>query len=250
MSTTQADLTDAEIAELRVDLAAAFRLAVQFDWHESVGNHFSAAVSADGKKFLLNPRWKHFSEICASDLMLLDADDPDVMDRDDAPDPSAWCIHGTVHREKPNARVMLHLHTPYATALATLKDPRIYPIDQNTARFFHMGVMTHFGGIADEAEEGRLIADAFGNHQVLMMANHGISIIGETVAEAFEAMYFFEKAAKTQMLAYASGQPLNIMSDAMAEKTAESWNDYSGAAVAHFNHLKRGLDKTDPSYRH
>ena len=72
--------------QLRVDLAAAFRLAVEFDWHESVGNHFSAAVSADGKRFLMNPRWRHFSQIRASDLLLLDADDPDVMNGANAPD--------------------------------------------------------------------------------------------------------------------------------------------------------------------
>ena len=72
------DLSDHELQQLRIDLAAAFRLAVQFDWHESVGNHFSAAASADGKRFLMNPRWRHFGSIRASDLMLLDADDRDV----------------------------------------------------------------------------------------------------------------------------------------------------------------------------
>src|ERR1700677_1904871 len=87
---------------LRIDLAAAFRLAVEFDWHESVSNHFSAAVSQDGKRFLMNPRWKHFSQIRASDLLLLDADDPDVMKRPNAPDPSAWTIHGSIHRARPH----------------------------------------------------------------------------------------------------------------------------------------------------
>ena len=94
------DLDD-EVRQLRIDLAAAFRLAVQFDWHESVGNHFSAAVSADGKRFLMNPKWRHFGSIRASDLLLLDADDPGVMRRPDAPDASAWTIHGTIHRRRP-----------------------------------------------------------------------------------------------------------------------------------------------------
>jgi ribulose-5-phosphate 4-epimerase/fuculose-1-phosphate aldolase len=88
---------------LRVDLAAAFRLAVEFDWHESVGNHFSAAMSNDGKRFLMNPRWRHFSQIRATDLQSLDADDPEVMHRPDAPDPSAWTIHGSIHRARPHA---------------------------------------------------------------------------------------------------------------------------------------------------
>jgi ribulose-5-phosphate 4-epimerase/fuculose-1-phosphate aldolase len=241
---------DDTVRRLRVDLAAAFRLTAEFDWHESVGNHFSAAVSADGKRFLMNPKWKHFAEIRASDLVLLDADDPDVMTRADAPDPSAWTIHGTIHRENPAVRVLLHCHPPYATALAGLKDPTMLPIDQNTARFFGgMGIDLGFGGIADDAEEGKRLAGAFGDHSVLLMGNHGITISSSSVAEAFEDLYFFERAAKTLMLAYASGRPLNIMPDALAEKTAEDWRKYKDMAYAHFDHLKRSLDRKDPSYR-
>src|SRR5690606_17970521 len=103
-------------AALRTDLAAAFRLCAHFDWHESVGNHFSAATSADGKKFLMNPRWRHFARVKASELLLLDADDSETMARPNAPDASAWCIHGAIHRAKPEARVLLHCHPPYATA--------------------------------------------------------------------------------------------------------------------------------------
>ncbi len=88
---------DPGLASLRVDLAAAFRLAVEMDWHEAVGNHFSLAVSADGRQFLMNPRWVHFSLIRASDLLLLDSGDAQTMNRADAPDPSAWCIHGRIH---------------------------------------------------------------------------------------------------------------------------------------------------------
>ena len=88
--------------QLRVDLAAAFRLAVYFDWHESVANHFSAAVSDDGKTFLLNPKWKHFATIKASELLCVDADDEDTMNRADAPEPSAWCIHGAIHAAVPH----------------------------------------------------------------------------------------------------------------------------------------------------
>ncbi|MBX2879224.1 MAG: class II aldolase/adducin family protein, partial [Granulosicoccus sp.] len=128
---------ESEEWKLRVDLAAAFRLAVHFDWHESVANHFSAAISSDGKTFLLNPRWQHFSTIRASDLLLLRADDQEVMDRENAPDPSAWCIHGAIHAQVPHAKVLLHCHPPYATALSGLKDPSLKPIDQNTARFYN-----------------------------------------------------------------------------------------------------------------
>lgn len=237
--------------QLRVDLAAAFRLTVQFDWHESIANHFSAAVSADGKQFLLNPRWKHFSLVKASDLLLLNADDKTVMERPDAPDPSAWSIHGAVHALVPQAKVLLHCHPPYATALSCLKDPEIKPIDQNTARFHNrVAIDLHFGGIANDEAEGVRIAKSFGNSSIMMMGNHGVSCAGETVAEAFEHLYYLERAAKTMMLAYATGQPLSIMSDEIAEKTAQEWEEYSESAFAHFDQLKLLLDQTDDSYRH
>ena len=241
---------DDESWALRVDLAAAFRLAVHFDWHESIANHFSAAVSADGKSFLLNPKWKHFSMIRASDLLLLHADDDSVMDKEDAPEASAWCIHGAVHAAVPHARVLLHCHPPFATALASLKDPTIKPIDQNTARFFNRtSVDLHFGGIADDEAEGKRIAQKFGNSSTLMMGNHGISCAAETVAEAFEHLYYFERAAKTMVLAYSTGQPLSIMEDELAEKTAQGWELYSDSAFAHFEQLKLILDKADDSYK-
>ena len=142
---------DAELRQMRVDLAAAFRLAAAMNWHESVGNHFSLAVSPDGKKFLMNPRWKHFSLIRASDLLLLDSEDPATMTRADAPDPSAWCIHGRIHANLAHARCLLHLHPPYATALAALADPELKPIDQNTARFYNrMAIDLGYAGLADD----------------------------------------------------------------------------------------------------
>nr|MEC9418607.1 class II aldolase/adducin family protein [Pseudomonadota bacterium] len=235
---------------LREDLAAAFRLAVKFGWSESVGNHFSAAVSEDGSKFLMNPKWRHFGEIRASDLLLLDANDETVMAGENAPDPSAWCIHGTVHRENPKARVLFHCHPPNATALATLQDPSMKPIDLNTARFFgKVAVDLGFGGMADEAEEGRRIAETLGDKPVLVMGNHGVSISAVTVAEAFEHLYFFERAAETLLKAYGTGQPLAIMSDNLAAKTAAEWEPYVGMGYAHFDYWKRDLDRSEPDYR-
>ncbi|MCL6707244.1 class II aldolase and adducin N-terminal domain-containing protein [Pseudomonas sp. R2.Fl] len=235
--------------QLRVDLAAAFRLAVRFGWHEAVANHFSAAVSPDGRKFLINPRWRYFGSIRASDLLLLDAEDKATMARPDAPDPSAWSIHSAIHREIPRARVVLHLHPPYSTALAGLKDPTIRPIDQNTARYFNrMAVDLSFGGIATEEAEGERIAKTVGNHSVVMMGNHGVTVVAETVAKAFDEMYYLERAAQTMILAYSTGQPLSVMSDELAERTARDWDDYKGAETAHFEEMKRVLDREDPSY--
>lgn len=241
--------SDTDEWQMRVDLAAAFRLAAEMGWHESVANHFSLAVSADGRKFLMNPRWHHFSRIRASDLLLLDADDPDTMARPDAPDPSAWCIHGHMHAALPQARCILHLHPPYATAIAGLADPEIKPIDQNTARYFNrVAIDLQFGGIADSDEEGRRLAGLLGNRSRMMMGNHGVLVVADTVAEAFDDLYYLERACQTLVLAYSTGQPLNVMPDELAERTARDWDDYKDMAFAHFEEMKAVLDRKDPTY--
>ncbi|MEP4767893.1 MAG: class II aldolase/adducin family protein [Roseibium sp.] len=235
--------------QLRIDLAAALRLAAYYDWHEGVANHFSAAVSADGRKFLINPRWKHFSLATASGLVLVDADDPQTMDRPDAPDPSAWSIHSAIHKMVPHARVALHLHPPYATTLATMKDPSIKPLDQVTARFFNrLAIDMSFGGIATEEAEGERIAATIGNHSAVMMANHGVTTIAPTVAEAFDALYHLERAAKTMVLAYSTGQELNPMDDGIAEEVAQEWEVYKDAEFSHFTEMKKVLDRDNPGY--
>ena len=241
---------ETELQSLRIDLAAALRLAVLMDWHEAVGNHFSLAVSADGKQFLMNPRWKHFSLVRASDLLLLDSGDMQTMSRPDAPDASAWCIHGRIHARVPRARCVLHVHPPYATVLATLADPRIRPIDQNTALFFNrIAIDQGYNGIADQLEEGERLARVLGDQHSMIMGNHGVLVTAPTVAEAFDELYFLERAAKTLVLAYSTGQPLNILSDEIAEKTAQSWEPYRESAFAHFRDLKSMLDAKDASYR-
>jgi ribulose-5-phosphate 4-epimerase/fuculose-1-phosphate aldolase len=235
--------------ELRVDLAAAFRLAASFNWHESVGNHFSAAVSADGKRFLMNPRWRHFSHIRASDLLLLDRDDRRTPSRPNAPDPSAWSIHSQLHTKLSQARCVLHLHPPYATALSALADPTLKPIDQNTARFYgRIAQDLQYGGIADVDDEGARLANALGSHRILMMGNHGILVTASTIPEAFEDLYFLERACQTMILAYSTGQELKVMTPALAARTAQDWEEYSGMAFAHFDELKCVLDRQDPSY--
>jgi ribulose-5-phosphate 4-epimerase/fuculose-1-phosphate aldolase len=244
-------LTNVNEAEwrLRVDLAAAFRMAVDLGWHESVANHFSLAVSADGKRFLMNPKWRHFARIRASELLLLDADDPATMRRPDAPDPSAWCIHGRIHALVPQARCILHVHPPYATAVASLADPEIKPIDQNTARYYNrVAIDLGFSGVADDMAEGERLATELGRSRRMIMGNHGVLVAGATVAEAFHDLYYLERACQTLVLAYSTGQALNIMSPALAERTARDWDDYDDMAFAHFAEMKHLLDTKDASY--
>ncbi len=236
--------------QIRIDLAAALRLACRADWHEGVANHFSAAVSSDGRKFLVNPRWVHWSRVRASDLVLCDADDPATMERPDAPDPSAWSIHSALHRNLPQARVALHIHPPYATALCGLKDPTIKPIDQVTARFYkRLAYDLSFGGIATGEEEGGRIAGAIGDQNAVMMGNHGVTTLGASVAEAFDAIYHLERACRTMVLAYSTGQELNVMGDNLAEETAAEWETYADAELAHFSEMKRILYIEAPDYK-
>jgi len=240
-----------EEGQLRIDLAAVFRLAEHFNWHEGVANHFSLAMSTDGKQFLMNPKWRHFSAIKASDLLLLDADDKDAMKRPNAPDETAWCIHGRIHALVPSARCVLHAHPAYATALAGLADPEIKPIDQNTARFYkRVAYDLGYEGMANSDAEGNRLAALLGNHKTMMMGNHGVLIAAASVAEAFDELYYLERACQTLMLAYASGQKLNVMSDKVAEQTARDWDLYTDSALAHFEEMKKVLDRKDPSYAH
>jgi ribulose-5-phosphate 4-epimerase/fuculose-1-phosphate aldolase len=240
---------DAQEWALRVDLAAAFRLAVLNDWHEAVANHFSVATDAGGSRFLMNPRWMHFSRVRASDLLHLDAQDAAVMEGQDAPDPSAWCIHGRIHALVPEARCVLHAHPPYATALAALADPTLLPVDQNTARFFRrVAVDLAYGGIADQEAEGVRLAGMLGRSRRLMMGNHGVLVAAPTVGQAFDDLYYLERACRTLMLAYAAGRPLSILSDEVAEATARSWDSYAEAGEAHFSEAKRLLDARGENY--
>ena len=206
---------------MRIDLAAALRLAVLMDWHEAVGNHFSLAVSADGKQFLMNPRWKHFSLVRASDLLLLDSGDTQTMSRPDAPDASAWCIHGRIHARVPRARCVLHVHPPYATVLATLADPRIRPIDQNTALFSTGSRSIRVQRTADQLEEGERLARVLGEHHSMIMGNHGVLVTAPTVAEAFDELYF--QSARAARICSPIPPVAAISCRTSAGGTAQSW---------------------------
>ena len=234
----------------RVDLAAAFRWTARLDLHEGVANHFSLAINDDGTKFLMNPNQMHFSRIKASDLIVVDANDPETLSGPNAPDPTAWGLHGGIHRHCPHARCAMHVHSIHATVLASLKDSRLLPIDQNCATFFNRYVIDdHYGGLAFEEEGERcagLLTDP--KQKVMIMGNHGIMIIGATVAETFNRLYYFERAAETYIRALQTGQPLRVLSDEIAEKTAQELEDYPEQDERHLSELKAILDEEGSNY--
>ena len=234
----------------RVDLAAAFRWTVRLNMHEAVANHFSLAINDDGTQFLMNPNQMHFSRIKASDLIVVDANDPASMEGPDAPDPTAWGLHGGMHRHCPHARCAMHVHSPYATALAALADSRLPPVDQNGAMFFDRVVVDDsYGGLAFE-EEGARCARLFDDpkKKVMVMGNHGIMVIGQTVAETFNRMFYFERACQTYMLALQTGKPLRLIPDDIAAKTAQEIEDYPEQDERHLAELKAILDEEGSNY--
>jgi ribulose-5-phosphate 4-epimerase/fuculose-1-phosphate aldolase len=238
---------DIDERQARVALAAAFRLTARFGWHEAVANHFSFAL--DDRRFLVNPRWMHFSRIRASDLLLLDLEEPDPLGRPDAPDPTAWRIHAAIHRLCPHARCVLHTHMPYATVIACFEEPELPPLDQNSARFFRrVAVDDAYGGLALSDEEGERIARALGDRRVLLLRNHGVIVAGSSVAEAFDDLYYFETACRQYVLALQTGRPLRPIPAQIAERTAREWEAYEGFAEAHFAELCRILEREEPDW--
>lgn len=246
------DRTNLPFYEERVDLACAFRWTARLDMNEAVANHFSLAVNADGTQFLMNPNQVHFARVKASDLLLIDANDPGTMNRPDAPDPTAWGLHSAIHRNVPHARCVMHVHSIYATVLASLAESRLPPVDQNSAMFYgpRQVIDENYGGLAFEEEGERcskLLADP--RTQVMIMGNHGILVIGETIAETFNRMYYFERAAETYVKALWTGKALRTLSDAVAARVADEMDDYPGQSERHLAELKAILDEEEPAYR-
>lgn len=234
----------------RCDLAAAFRWTARLGMHEAVANHFSLAINDSGTRFLMNPNQMHFARIRASDLIIVDLDDSEAMSGPDAPDPTAFGLHGGLHARVPHARCAMHCHSIFATVLASLADSRLPPIDQNCATFFNRIVIDDgYGGLAFEDEGLRcaaLLQEP--SHKVMIMGNHGVLVIGQTVAETFNRLYYFERAAETYIRALQTGQRLRVLSDEVAEKTAKELEDYPEQDIRHLAELRALLDAEGSDY--
>src|SRR5690606_12189253 len=142
------------------------------------------------------------------------------------------------------------VHSAYATVLASLADSRLPPIDQNAAMFFNRVVIDeNYGGLAFE-EEGERCAMLFGDPRVkvMIMGNHGVLVIGDTVAETFDRLYYFERAARNYIQALWTGRALRIVSDEIAEKTARELESYPGPKDRHLQELKAILDSEGSDY--
>ena len=240
-----------ERSEILNDLAAVFRWAAKLNMHEGIANHFSVCVPNSDGDFYVNGTGMHFSNIKASDLVLIkNKNFEEMKKKPEIVDPTAINIHGAIHKKVTNAKCILHLHSKYATALSCLKDPTLPPIDQNTMRFYNrVAVYNNFGGLGFE-EESEKMANSIGNYNILLLANHGILTTGATIAQAFDDLYYFEKACETYITALSTGKELNIASPEIAEKTAQDWEYYTtDMGGLHLKAIRSVLDTEDPSYK-
>jgi len=237
--------------EILNDLAAVFRWTAKLNMHEGIANHFSVCHPDSNGSFYVNGTGQHFSNIKASDLVLIEENNFEKMkNKPEIVDPTAINIHGAIHKKVPHAKCILHVHSKYATALSCLKDPTLPPIDQNTMRFYNrIALYDDFGGLGFE-EESEKMANSIGNHSTLLLANHGILTAAPTIAQAFDDLFYFEKACETYLTALSTGKELNIASNEVAEKTAQDWENYStDMAGLHLKAIRSILDSEDSTYK-
>ena len=237
--------------EILNDLAAVFRWTAKLNMHEGIANHFSVCHPDSNGSFYVNGTGQHFSNIKASDLVLIEENNFEKMkSKPEIVDPTAINIHGAIHKKVPHAKCILHVHSKYATALSCLKDPTLPPIDQNTMRFYNrIALYAEFGGLGFE-EESEKMANSIGNHSTLLLANHGILTAAPTIAQAFDDLFYFERACETYLTALSSRKELNTASNEVAEKTAQDWENYStDMAGLHLKAIRSILDTEDPSYK-
>lgn len=213
-----ADTTAAHM-QARVDLAACHRLAVHFGYNEGIDNHITLMMPGHDDRFLLAPFGLHWSEIKASDFLVVGLDGSVISGSGPVED-TAFYIHAPLHAARPDLRCVMHSHTPYATALSMLEEPTLVIASQN-AIGFHDCVAWDcaYNGFALDRAEGERMAEVLGDKAVLLLRNHGLVTTGPSVAEAFNAHYFFERAAMTQLIAQASGQPLRPVDPAVVADT-------------------------------
>jgi ribulose-5-phosphate 4-epimerase/fuculose-1-phosphate aldolase len=244
----------AEERQARVDLAAAHRLAYMHGFSEGIFNHLTFVVPGRSDRYYQIPFGTHWSEVTASSFMEVGIDDGEVKRGSGDVERSCYCIHAPIHKALPQAKAVFHTHMPFVSALTRLEDPRIKEIGQTEVGL--MGQIAYddeYTGPALEPEEGERLAKVIGEHTLLFMANHGVTTLGDTVADAYNRLYYIERAAQVQIYAMWTGQRLKELPKAVVEKTQRDIGGnrfYEGPTPAqrHFDALKRILDRNEPEY--
>jgi len=238
----------ATIDQGRIDLAAALRWAARLQLNEGVCNHFSLELAPD--RYLINPQGLHWSEVQASDILLIDGAGQ-VIDGRHTLEPTAFFIHSWIHRLNSHARCVLHTHMPYATALTLVESGRLEWCNQNTLRFWNrVGYDDDYRGLALDESEGRRIAGALKGKDVLFSASHGVTVVAASVAWAFDDLYYLERACMHQVLAVqaANGRPLRRVPDAMCEQVGRQIAGERQQSDMFFDSIKRILSREEPGW--
>ena len=240
--------------QARVDLAAAHRLADRQGFSEGIFNHFTLAVPGKDDRYLQIPFGLHWSEVTASCLMEVGYDGRLLSGAGEI-ECSAFCIHAPIHRLIPCAACVLHTHMPFASALTRLENPQIEAIGQTEIGFLDCTAYDdEYTGLAFDPAEGERLAAVLGpKNKVLFMANHGVLVVGETVAEAYDRLYYLERTCQVQLYAMWTGRKLKHVPPAVVEHTLRQYaapSTYQGKPTCehHFAALKRLLDRREPDY--
>ena len=239
-------LNQAEIRQVRVDLAAALRTANRQGLSEGICNHFSMDIG--GGRFLVNPLGKHWSELTASSLLIADFDG-NVVEGDGVVEDTAFFIHSRIHKNCPQATVVLHTHMPYATALTIVEGGRLEPCEQKAIRLCKTIVYDEdYQGLALDNAEGDRMAARLGDNRILFLASHGIIVTHRTIPEAYDDLYYLERACEVQVIARQTGLPLRRLPADVLRNTEEQFEGDRQSAPLHFAALKRILDREEPDY--
>ena len=242
--------TDA-VAQAKTELAAAHRLAVLHELEEGIDNHFTVTVPGRDDRYLILPFGLHWSEARASDMIVFDESGA-TLEGEGVVERSAQCIHAPIHRIC-GARVVLHTHQPWALALNMLKDNRLLAANQTAAFLYgHIAYDDDYSGVADSLEEGERLAGVIGDKQILFMKNHGVIVTGDNIGQAYKRLYKLERVCRTQVLALATGRPIEVLSnDVVARVQAPSKDDRHSRAERerlYFEAMMRVLDRQLPGY--
>lgn len=236
--------------QVRVDLAAAYRLVAHYGWDDLIFTHLSARVPGPEHHFLINPYGMMFEEITASSLVKIDLQGEIVSPSPYFVNPAGFTIHSAVHAAREDALCVIHLHTLHGIAVSAQKNGLLPISQQSLFALASLGYHGYEGLALNEDEKSRLVAD-LGNNNNLILANHGLLTVGRTPAEAFLSMYILESACRIQILAQSGGTALQSIADPILEKVASQLGAVTvgqGAQLA-WPGLLRKLDRMDSSYR-
>jgi ribulose-5-phosphate 4-epimerase/fuculose-1-phosphate aldolase len=230
--------------EARVELAACLQLAALHGMEEGICNHFSATVPGHDGLFFVNPFGYAFEEVTASDLLVCDFAG-NVLDGHGTPEATAFYIHARLHQQQPRIKAAFHTHMPNATALCLLQGPPLLWLGQTALKFYgRTAVDEDYNGLALDNREGQRIAAALGDADILFLKNHGVMVAAPTIAEAWDDVYYLERAAQVQLKAMASGRPLKPIDPAVAQLAYEQMRAGDPASArAHLDSAMRRLKR-------